>query len=105
MSSLGCFQKKHSMDIDLDTSWTQLGHDCMKIINQLNNIDKDKWEHYAVALTITCLLRVLLPWWVAGLIVLAVSIVKEIYDKVSGKGTPDWYDLLADVIGISVGLI
>ena len=77
----------------------------MKIIQQLNSITMDKWEHYAVALTLTCLFRVLFPWWISGLVVLTISIGKEVYDKVSHKGTPEWYDLLADVIGISVGLI
>lgn len=77
----------------------------MKIIQLLNNISKDKWEHYAVALTLTRLLRVLLPRWIAGLVVLAISIGKEVYDKVSHKGTPEWKDLLTDVLGIAVGMI
>lgn len=77
----------------------------MKIIQQLNNISKDKWEHFAVASTLTCLLRFAFPRWIAGAIALAISVGKEIYDKVSGKGTPEWKDLLADILGIAIGLI
>ena len=77
----------------------------MKIIQQLNNISKDKWEHYAVALTLTRLFRILLPRWIAGLVVLGISVGKELYDKFTHKGTPEWKDLLADVLGIIVGMI
>jgi len=34
-----------------------------------------------------------------------VGISKEIYDKVSKKGTPSWRDLFADGIGIAVGIL
>ena len=35
----------------------------------------------------------------------AVGLAKEIYDQASGRGTPSWKDLLADVIGIGVAVI
>lgn len=77
----------------------------MKVFQYLGKITKDKWEHYAVALTLTCLFDIFLQTWLAAIVVLAISIGKEVYDKVSGKGTPDWYDLLADVLGIAIGIM
>jgi len=37
--------------------------------------------------------------------VLAIGLAKEIYDQASGRGTPSWKDLLADVVGIGVAVI
>lgn len=36
---------------------------------------------------------------------LAVSIGKELYDKYSGKGNAEWEDLVADLVGIAIGLL
>lgn len=35
---------------------------------------------------------------------LIIGAAKEIYDRVSRRGTPSWKDLLADVVGIGVAL-
>jgi len=36
---------------------------------------------------------------------LALGLAKEIYDKASGRGTPSWKDLLADIVGIGVAVL
>jgi hypothetical protein len=36
---------------------------------------------------------------------MSIGIVKEIYDKVSGRGCAEWGDLLADVLGIVIGVM
>lgn len=36
---------------------------------------------------------------------LALGLAKEVYDKVSRRGTPSWKDLLADVVGIGVAVL
>ena len=36
---------------------------------------------------------------------LAIGLAKEIYDQASGRGTPSWKDLLADVVGVGVALV
>lgn len=43
------------------------------------------------------------PLWVAPAVAMAIGIAKEIYDKVSGKGTAEWHDIICDIIGIAVG--
>lgn len=39
------------------------------------------------------------------MITLAIGIGKEVYDKVSGKGYAEWEDLLADLVGILIGVL
>lgn len=36
---------------------------------------------------------------------LAIGIAKEIYDKVSRRGTPSWKDLLADLAGAALAVV
>lgn len=68
-------------------------------------ISNDKLKHALVSAVIATLLSLFLPWWGAALITLAVGIGKEIYDKVSGKGCAEWLDLLADIVGILIGVL
>lgn len=65
---------------------------------------EDKLKHIVVSAIIAVALNLFLPWWVTGLITLAIGVGKEVYDKVSGKGHPEWKDLAADLVGIVVGL-
>jgi putative lipoprotein len=65
----------------------------------------DKYKHIVVSAIIAVVLNLILPWWVAGLVTLSIGVGKEVYDKVSGKGCAEWKDLLADVIGILIGIL
>jgi Na+-translocating ferredoxin:NAD+ oxidoreductase RnfD subunit len=65
----------------------------------------DKYKHIVVSAIICVALNLLLPWWVAALITLAIGIGKEVYDKVSKKGCAEWKDLLADLVGILIGVL
>lgn len=65
----------------------------------------DKYKHIVVSAIIAVALNFFLPWWVAGLVTLSIGIGKEVYDKVSGKGCAEWKDLLADVVGILIGIL
>lgn len=38
-------------------------------------------------------------------LVLSIGIAKEIYDGLSGKGTPSFKDIIADAAGIAVGVL
>ena len=35
----------------------------------------------------------------------SIGLGKELYDKKSGRGTASWKDVVADVVGIAVGLL
>lgn len=75
------------------------------IQNIINRIGIDKILHVLVSLVLMLEFQRFLPVWGALTVVLAIGIIKEVYDKVSGKGTPDWRDIVADCIGIILGLI
>lgn len=68
-------------------------------------ISADKRHHLVYSYAITKALRTFLPWYIAASVALAIGIGKEVYDKVSGKGTPEWADLMADCAGIALGCI
>lgn len=68
-------------------------------------IGEDKLKHIVVSAIIAVVLNLFLPWWVAALITLAIGIGKEVYDKVTGKGHSEWKDLLADLVGILIGVL
>lgn len=66
---------------------------------------EDKLKHIVVSAIICVALNLFLPWWVAALITLAIGVGKEVYDKVSKKGCAEWGDLLADLVGILIGVL
>lgn len=68
-------------------------------------IGEDKLKHIVVSAIITVILNLFLSWWVAGVITLAIGVGKEVYDKVSKKGYAEWKDLLADLVGILIGIL
>ena len=70
-----------------------------------NLLREDKLKHIVVSAIIAVVLNLFLPWWVAGLITLAIGVGKEVYDKVTDKGHPEWKDLAADLTGILIGVL
>ena len=71
----------------------------------LDGLTRDKLLHVVVSAALSAVLALVLPWWAAALITLAIGVAKEVYDKVSGRGCAEWGDLLADVIGIAIGVM
>lgn len=63
----------------------------------------DKLLHAAVCALICITAAKFLPIWVSGLVALVAGVCKEIYDI--RHGVPSWWDLLADVAGIAVGIL
>ena len=70
----------------------------------LKYFGQDGLAHILVSLVLCAVLGVFLPLWAAVLVTLAVGVLKElIWDKLLKKGTPEWKDILADVLGIILG--
>ena len=68
------------------------------------NIPYDKLLHFAVCVILSTLMRWCgIEWYITLPVVISIGIIKEIYDKVSGKGTPENKDLLADKAGAVIG--
>jgi len=75
------------------------------INNIINKIDVDKILHLFICLILTLELRRFIDLWIVIIIVFIIAITKEIYDKVSKKGTCDYKDIIADCIGIIIGCL
>ncbi len=73
------------------------------ILNSL--LAEDKLKHVVVSAVMATVLSLFFPWWAAAGITFAIGVGKEVYDKVSGKGHSEWKDLLADVVGILIGIL
>ena len=69
------------------------------------HIGMDGMMHICISALSCALLKLVIPCWVAVLVVLIIGIVKEIYDKVSRRGTPEIKDVICDVIGIIIGAL
>ena len=74
-----------------------------RVLNSL--LREDKPKHIVVSAIIMVALNLFLPWWVAACVTFAIGVGKEVYDKVSGKGCAEWKDLLADCVGILIGIL
>lgn len=78
----------------------------LDIFNDLFNlIGSDGMKHIIISAILTVVAKWLLPVWVAVALVLLIGIIKEVYDKISGKGCAEWKDLLADLVGILIGVL
>lgn len=64
----------------------------------------DKVLHAIVSMVITILLSIFLPLWFSALLVLILGFAKECIDKYYGEKY-DWWDILADIIGILIGIL
>ena len=74
----------------------------LKLIKQ-----KDKQYHF-IGSAILAIVFYVLSQSMLGAIVIAIGIgaVKELYhDLYLNKGTPDWYDMLANSLGVIFGII
>ena len=63
----------------------------------------DKIVHCETCALIVIIGAHFLPLWAAALIAGFAGIGKEVYDI--WHGVPSWWDLLADVVGIAIGIL
>ena len=74
------------------------------ILEYLNRIDCDKARHAFYGSWIYILSTLVLPTTFALALVVVIAIGKEVYDKVSGKGTPELMDIVY-TIGLPVAIV
>ena len=71
----------------------------------LNWFGVDGLAHMLVSLILCAVLAAFLPWWAAVLITLVVGFIKElVWDRWLKKGTAEWRDIIADAIGVLLGV-
>lgn len=76
------------------------------IKNVIEKIRKDDLLHLVCSIVLVKFLSFLLPLWVAATLTIIVAILKEVlWDKILKHGTPEWRDLVSDIIGIIIGAI
>lgn len=77
----------------------------MKYLNCLFDLaGYDGLKHLVLSMLITKVLLLFLPLYLAILIALVISISKEVYDKISGRGCAEWKDVICNLIGILIGV-
>lgn len=78
-------------------------------MNRLNKlfdmIGYDGCKHIILSAILTVVGKFILPLWLVCPLVFAIGIVKEIYDKVSGKGCAENKDMACDIVGIIIGAL
>lgn len=75
------------------------------MINKLfDKAGYDGCKHIIVSAIISSVLSLALPTLYVVLIVTVIGATKELYDKLSGRGTPEWKDILCNAIGLLIGI-
>ena len=97
---------------------TQLRADSVEVLKKNPNRDdwlgKDKFDHAMVSAGLVAaqfyFFQAEQNWerqdsrQMAVTSTFAIGVAKEIYDGLSGRGTPSWKDLLADIAGIALAV-
>ena len=80
-----------------------------KLLNILNNLYNaagyDGMKHIVLSAVLTVMLKLVFPIYVAVPTVFLVGMLKEIYDKKSGKGCAETKDMVCNIIGIIIGAL
>lgn len=64
----------------------------------------DKWLHLAAGFTIVALIAPFSILW-AVVAAAVIGVGKELYDQISGKGTPELLDIAAVLVGVILAVI
>ena len=64
----------------------------------------DKKLHFLTGIAIAALAMHYVQWYWALALVALVALGKEMYDRISGKGTPELWDFLATLIGGGIAI-
>lgn len=85
-----------------------------KILELISKLQKDKWMHFGVSTVLAAAIKlfasIFIPSYlylfsIAFLVTVVIGAMKEIYDKRTGKGSPELSDFVADVLGAIVGAL
>lgn len=63
------------------------------------NISQDKSKHFIAGFGIAIIASLFVGYLIAVIVAILAGAGKEIYDKVTGKGTPEFLDFVATVVG------
>lgn len=80
-------------------------NEAKKFYDLLTAIPSDKLLHVVAASALTALLGLIMPFDGQLVVMSAIFVGKEIYDKASGRGTCEWGDIIADYVGFVIGVL
>lgn len=76
------------------------------MINKLFNYAKyDGCKHIIISAILTAVLSLFVSWAIACVVVFAIGVLKEVYDRITGKGYAEAKDIVCDIIGIIIGAL
>lgn len=75
------------------------------VLKGWNWLRTDGLLHLVISALIVVLFASFCPVWAAVLVAVALGAAKEVYDRVSGKGTAEWHDVICDGAGIVLGVL
>lgn len=71
----------------------------------LKYFGQDGLAHVLASLVLCAVLGAFMPLWAAVLVTLAVGVAKElVWDMWMKKGTAEWRDIIADAVGVLLGV-
>lgn len=70
-----------------------------------NYVRIDGLLHIETCFVIYTIIHAISVWWVAVLFTMAIAIGKEVYDRVTGKGTAEWHDVFCDAAGLLLAIL
>lgn len=71
----------------------------------LGYFGQDGLAHILVSLILCAVLAAFMPVWIAALVAIAIGFIKElVWDKLLKKGTAEWRDIIADAVGVLLGV-
>lgn len=74
------------------------------VSKMLSWLGLDGMAHIIVSAVMLLALQLFLPLWITILVTFSIDIAKEmIWDMWLRKGTPQWKDILCDIVGIAIG--
>ena len=78
-----------------------------KIKQYIKNIyyQKDKQKHFVVGFVISIILGILTNYYIGLIVSIIIGALKELYDLVTKKGTPDYMDFIVTSYGATFAML
>lgn len=73
--------------------------------NAVMNIPQDKKKHFVAGFAITAIVSLFFGYIIGVIVAVIAAAGKELYDKVTGMGTPEVLDFVATIVGAAAAVI
>lgn len=73
--------------------------------NAIMKIQQDKKKHFVAGVAITAIVSLFFGYIIGVIVAVIAAAGKELYDKVTGTGTPEVLDFVATIAGAAAAVI